>query len=265
MRLFSASVLILLCSMAIATCPPPAASTVLVGSEASRLTLSETAIPPLQVPHYKTSGTVPQVSGGRTSLSAVNANLRRAIVKDEENYAPSARQAVEENQDGGSDGEGIYETSPIRTLMSASTVVVSVLIPTEKLYPLGNDGAEWISTTVRVPSGSPVSFLDLFSNPSGGLKTLARVAGIEAWKGNPCLRTPGYKTFVDASFWRHPTVSTFETYALTPRGLSVGFPNGEFGAEACGRIAVTVPYATMRPYLSSLARRLISGVRQPRF
>ena len=190
-------------------------------------------------------------------MSAVNATVRRAIVKGEENYTPSARQAVEENQDGASDGEGIYKTSPVRILMSASTVFVSVLIPTEKLYPLGNDGAQVDSRNragaLRFTSELPRPV----QQPLRGTKDAGsgrRNRSMERQSMSSCTRLQDLRRrgLLATSHREHLRV-----YALTPRGLSVGFPNGEFGAEACGRIAVTIPYATVRPQpgRSSFSRR----------
>ena len=205
-----------------------------------------------------------QVSGADVPLDAVNAGLRQAILDDQMRYSPSAQQAVADNRAEGSSGVGIYETAPNRRFLSASTVVVSALIPDEELYPYGNDGEGWISTTLTVPTGTAVSLLSLFTDGSRGLRALARADAAQAWKTNPCIHTPGFHNFVTARMWTHPTAGTFETFVLSPSGLTVGFPNGLLGPEDCGRIAVTVPYVTVRPYLSKEGKTLVAGVRAPR-
>jgi hypothetical protein len=228
------------------------------------LHIVEIAIPPLSVAGYQSSGTFPQVSGADIPLDAVNAGLRQAVLDDQMRYSHSARQAVADNRAGGSSGVGMYETIPNRRFLSASTVVVSVLIPDEELYPYGNDGEGWISTTLIVPSGATVSLLSLFTDGSRGLQALARADAAQAWKTNPCIHTASFHNFVTARMWTHPTAGTFETFALSPSGMAVGFPNGLIGAEACGRIAVTIPYITVRPYLSKKGKALVAGVLEPR-
>src|SRR5205823_9598673 len=82
---------------------------------------------------------------------------------------------------------GQFQTSPRRSLTSASNVVVSALIPAVERFPGGNDGGEWLSAAVRVASGSRVTILDLFSSPSAGLAELARLTRKYGVARNPCV------------------------------------------------------------------------------
>jgi hypothetical protein len=50
-------------------------------------------------------------------------------------------------------------------------------------------------------------------------------------------------------------------YALTTRGLAIGFANGVVTGPACGRIKVLIPYQLALPYLSQLGKKLVAGVR----
>jgi hypothetical protein len=107
-----------------------------------------------------------------------------------------------------------------------------------------------------VPSGAPVRITDLFAAPSRALPVLAR-----AWKAQVRRTQPQMWRCVKVipSAYR-PTARNYRLFALTPRGLVVGF----WQAPACNRLQATVPYAALRPYLSRLGARLIAGVRAPR-
>jgi hypothetical protein len=238
---------------------PPARSTgspVRLSSLPARsapLTVVAAPTPRFRVPRYDTSGTYPQVRDANLDLSAVNSGLREGVLLDQREYAPAARK----NSAGTAKRyRGVYETSIDRRLLSASTVVVSALMPATKLYPGGNEGNTWVAVTVRVPSGRLVSISSLFADPSRGLRALA-----SAWKARvrrtnprmwPCVRfhLPDYR----------PGARRYRYFALTAHGLAVGF----WQEPACDRLAATVPYAVLRPYLGKLGMTLIAGVRRPR-
>lgn len=236
-------------------------------SKASSLTVYRVATPPLPVPHYRTTGTYPQVSGEDVSLKAVNAALRQAVLDEQRRYARSARRAVSSTPKRLlRKYPGIFMTSPRSRLISASTVVVSGLIPTLELYPLGNDGAVWISVTVRVPSGTQVAIREMFAEPTRGLKQLASLAKGTVLSRNSCVRQ-SFNDPIGSEEWERglaPTASNYRHFALTTRGLVIGFPVAQIAIPACGRVEAQVPYAGLRAYLSTLGKRLIAGVRRPR-
>jgi hypothetical protein len=222
------------------------------GSSAARpLRLAVAPTPPLPVRRYDTGGKYPQVRDGTADLEAVNAALRKAVVDDQRTYAPYARRqkpriAYSEH--------GVYRTAVDRKLISASTVVVSVLMPaTRELFPGQHGGDAWLGITVRVPSGARVRITDVFANPERGLRVLATAARgfIQRTEAAPCVHA--YAVVYG------PTAENYRAFALTPTGLAVGFP--EVGA--CYRLVATVPYATLRSYLSPLGARLVDGVRVP--
>lgn len=214
----------------------------------SSLKVVAAATPPLRVRRYVTSGTYPNVRGS-FDLSAVNATLRQTIRDDQNEYLPTARKSVAiKNR-----YHGIYETFIDRNLLSASTVVVSALMPATKLYPGGNDGQTWVAATVQVPSGKAIPLNELFVDLSRALPVLARdwkaqIRGTRFW---PCVAK-------DPGAYR-PSPRNFRHFALTPHGLVFGF----WQEPACPRLQAAVPYRAVRPYLSRLGIQLVKGVRRP--
>ena len=218
-----------------------------------RLTLRNVATPRLPVPRYDTSGSIPQVTDQRTDLKVVNTALRDAVLRDQRAYTPRARSSA---KIAGRSCRGIYNVEVERRLVSASSVVVSALLPARKLYPCGNDGNGWVSLTIRVPSGKPVSLADLFRDARGeGLFRLGvgwfRVITRD-WRIQCVVK--------DLAAYR-PTLRNYRYFALTPRGLVLGF----WQEPACNRIEGIVPYARLRPYLSQLGKQLVAGVRRPHY
>lgn len=190
-------------------------------------------------------------------LRAVNAALRRAMLADQHNYLAYARRARArvEGRDGPSYlSAGVYRTTLNRQLLSASTVVVSVLVPRRHEVIRGTGGGDgWIAVTVRVPSAKRVSISDMFSDPVTGL----RVFG-SAWRralgreGRHCADTYPELYAPSARNYRH--------FALTPTGLAVGVDE----TGACGAWYATVSYRALRPHLSRLGKALVAGGRRPR-
>jgi hypothetical protein len=217
----------------------------------SPLAVTEARTPRLRVPRYDTTGTYPQVRDA-VDLQAVNAALRRAVLADQREYTPYARR---EKPRVSYPDHGVYRTAIDRKYVSASTAVVSALIPlTREVFPGQHDGDGWLGVTVRVPSGTRVTITDLFAKPRQGLRVLATAwtTRIRRTSGRPCLR-------IYASHYS-PTVSNYRAFALTPAGVSVG----SWEHAACYRLVATIPYAVLRPYLSKLGATLVAGVRKPR-
>jgi hypothetical protein len=228
----------------------PVAPTAVRTARAEPLRVVVARTPRFRVRLYKTSGTYPQVRGNRDPRP-VNAALRRGILADQREYAPRARKSAER---AGSACYGIYETLVDRRLLSASTVVVSALLPATHLYPCGTEGRGWVAVTARVPSGASVEISDLFLDPSRGLRVLAA-----AWKVQVRRTQPRIWPCAKASFSSRPTPRSFRHFALTPRGLAIGFHQW----PACDRVRGIVPYRVLRRYLSPLGKRLVAGVRRP--
>jgi hypothetical protein len=218
----------------------------------SPLSVVEAPTPRFPVLRYDTSGTYARVKDGTSSLAAVNAGLREAVLADEREYAPYARREkplVQYKE------HGVYKTAVRRRLVSASTVVVSALLPlTAEVFPGQPGGDRWLGLTVRVPSGEQVSVTDLFSDPKAGIPALASAwkARIRTTSAAPCVRS------YSAAYT--PTVRHYRAFALLPSGVAVG--SAEVGA--CYRLVAVVPYSVLRPYLSKLGATLIAGVRRAR-
>lgn len=228
-----------------------AAATALAGigtSRVHRLTLIGAETPCLPVSNYLTSGAYPNVRGDSKQAARTNIALQRVVITDQRRYARSARRHA------AAGGAGIYETGIDQSLTSASTVVVSALIPTLKLYPGATDGQTWISATVDVRSGRTVSLRQLLANPTIALPVLAR-----DWR-DLLRHTMLWSYVAEDSDSYTPSFSHYRYFALTPTGLAFGFAQ----EPGDSRFAAIVPYRVARPYLSELGKRLVAGVRRPR-
>lgn len=228
-----------------------AASTALAGLGARRVqrfTLVGAETPCLPAGNYTTSGTYPNVRGDSEQAARTNIALRRTVIDDQRRFARSARHHA------AADEGGVYRTGIDRNLTSASTVVVSALIPTLESYPDGGGDQSWISATVDVRSGREVSLPQLLANPTIALAVLAR-------ENRAYLRQTKGRTQIAENIESYtPSFAHYRPFALTPTGLAFGF-----GQEPAGRrSAAVIPYRFVYPYLSELGKRLVAGVRPPR-
>lgn len=247
--------------------------TTFLRSDARALNVSYAPIPPLPVKHFVTRGVYPRVSSPDMDLRAVNAALRRTVLEDERRFR--REMDLQESQQPRKwrwHDRAIYQTwnphrgswgSPGgRILISASSVVVSALFPEWGQPPRANAETyqTFLSVTVRVPSGSPVAIVDLFAKPAQGLRALAAAVrhqfAAKKAKGGPSLDYPGGLA---------PKAENYRLFALTPSGLVIGFHDGVVAHPIFGPLKIRVPYSVLRPYLSDLGKRLVSGIRKPRF
>jgi hypothetical protein len=205
---------------------------------------------------YDTKGRYPNVSGA-ANLDETNAALRQAILDDQARYGKYARVAVRSSRAGGNPWNGIYETWLKRSLTSASTSVVSTLIPALELYPGGNDGSTWISATVDVRTGKLVPLRAVVASEalpaiahawSAAFMRQFRHCGAECRRWWATFR-PGYPA----------TFGNYQYFALLPSGLAIGTPQYPAGS----RNVAIVPYRVIRPYLTPLGKTLVAGVRWP--
>jgi len=150
------------------------------------LTVFEAPVPPLGVRHVYSSGVYPHVRGAGIDLRAVNAALREAGVADERSFRPYARKERREIERQRPktvyfDSRGRYLMWIDRSLVSASTVVVSALLPATSEVFEGQEGDDsWLPMTFFVPSGRRVRITDLFGNIDQALLVLQR-----AWRRIP--------------------------------------------------------------------------------
>jgi hypothetical protein len=183
----------------------------------------------------------------------VNAALRRELLADQRQYASQA--GTKDRQARSANSRGVYSTAIDRRYLSASSVVVSALLPaTREAFPGQHGGDGWLGMTVQVPSGRAVAITGLFANPGRGLRALAAAwqARIRQTNARPCLRI--YAVAYTA------TADHYGAFALTHDGIAVGSNE----VEACYRLVATVPYADLHPYFSRVGLKLIAGVREAR-
>jgi hypothetical protein len=214
---------------------------------ASPLSVVSATTPRFPVARFRTGGTFPQVRDGKLALGAVNMALGAVVASDQHAFEPRARRYGKRiaGHRLPSGYAGYYETEFDRTLVSASTVVVSALIPRMRaLLPLQHGADGWLGVTIRVPAGTRVALPQLFGQRAKAMRLLE--AQISADKR------------LDPAVRRHPAAALATAqFALLPNGLVVGV------VESYGRDDVLVPYRALRPYLSRLGLRLVAGTRWP--
>jgi hypothetical protein len=239
-----------------------ASSTATDPPRASLLRIVPRPTPPLRVPHYRTRGTYPQVSRHATDLRRVNAALRDTVLAEQRRYAPVALAQEARSPDPIRLGyKGLFRTSTVPRFMSANTVGVSALIPLDEIFPGGHEAGYWLSVTVLVPSGSQVRLPDLFTNRSVALRTIAAAARRTLARKSRCVRDSlARDPRLERGF--APTVKNYRRFALTARGLTIGFPIGQVALGICNRLEVTVPYAALSSGLSRLGRDLITAIQE---
>jgi hypothetical protein len=220
-------------------------------SHAYPLSITVAPTPPLAVRQYVTEGTFPQLPpqvGMGIDARAVNAALRDAVLADQEAYAPVARKwrrIFARDNSVYAHHPGLYATAVDPKLLSASSVVISALLPTTRDRSRGEGGWGWLTVTVDVRTARRVSLRELLGEPSRAMKALTQ-AWIEKIRDTPCG-------------WNYRSVYPTARFALLPAGVAVAVP----AAGACGRGVATVPYHVVQPYLNALGRSLVDGVRSP--
>jgi hypothetical protein len=244
---------------------PAAASQTTASTGVSPLTLLNRPTPLLSVPHYRTIGNYPQFSLPGSDLSRVNVAIRDAVLAEQQRYAPIAILQEARDPDPIRLGyKGLFATQTAARLTSASTAVVSALIPLGEIFPGGHASGSWLSVTVQVPSARPIRLEDLLARPSDGLRALAAAARQRVISGDRCVRgsvSGGDRGYL-AGF--APTFANYQHFALVPTGAAVGFSSGQVANGVCNRVEVTIPYKVMRPYWSDRGRRIVAAVRKPR-
>ena len=259
-RRFAVLASIALPVMTMASCAKPTGAVTTTASvQVTALTVTTAPLTPLGVPDYSTKGTFPQVGGGEVSLTATNSALRQIVLSNEEQFADSARKEAQIPYIP-EVGLGLYQATPERRLISATSVVVSALVPTVMYYPGGTPNVTWLSATVDVQLGKPLSLSDLFTDPTVGLKALASasrtkvVASISGLKAELQHLQKAHLFFGGLA----PTRSNFQYFALLRSGLAVGFP--AYQLVFAGRTQFVIPYKVIRPYLNRLGERMVAGV-----
>jgi hypothetical protein len=218
--------------------------------------------PPLRVPHYRTRGTYPQVSRSGLNLRRVNAALRHTVFAEQKRYARVALEQEARSLDPMRLGDkGLFHTSTVPRLISANTVGVSALIPLDEIFPGGHEAGYWLSVTTLVPSGTRVRLPDLFTNPGMALPAIAAAAQRTLVRKSSCVRVSlARDSLLRKGFM--PSVKNYRRFALTTRGLTIGFPIGQVSSGICNRVEATVLYAALRFGLSRIGKDLIAAIRE---
>lgn len=235
------------------------------GARVFAVTIRLATTPHVDAPHVRTRGKYPLVAGSGVDLRHVNKVLTQTVLSDEREYAAAIPK--EEASARRTPGNyGIYETIPWQRLGSASSVVVSWMIPTLTLLPAGVDGQWWLAVTVRVSDARRIRIADLFLHPHTGLSAVATAAKKRLVARNACVRA-SLADAINGSIFADgfaPTPRNYQYFALTPHGLAIGFPVGQVAGPPCGRTSAMIPYAALIPYFSDAGKDLIYGVREPR-
>jgi len=215
---------------------------------------------PAYGPDYTTTGTYPQVSGV-PNLASVNTALRDLILNDQQqakanfaNYGPPQPSA----------DPGVYASDPARGVISASSTIVSALIPTTTIFPGGNDGDHWVSTTVLVPSAKTIGLADLFTDPAQALDIIAAMMKHHFLTSGGCVEQALTDPEFDSSTYLSdldPKPSNYQHFAISPAGLTVGFDQGFLAAEACDSQIATIPWSALRQQLSPGGQQLVDALR----
>ena len=196
---------------------------------------------------FHTYGSYPLVQGG-IDLRHVNVALEAAVAADQRRFLPQAKNRLAHASRATIADRlvGDYDTDFDRGLVSASTAVVSVLLPrTREVLPLDGLPDGWLGITLRVPSGERVTFADLFADRRAAVRFL-RARARDQSPGGGCTSNK---------------VSPSTAVALLPTGLVVGIPS----KGPCYRFTLTVPYRDLRRYFSPLGARLAAGARWPSY
>lgn len=218
--------------------------------------------PALRVTNFRTAGSFPQVSGRDVAVTPVNRVLRRAVVTEEHLWRQTAISAYRSNPTlRTATQSGIFQTSVDRRLISASTRVVSVLMPELAMLPNGTGGEAWLSITIDVASAKVIRLQDILIGVDG-LRRLALSVFRQIKATNRCFAAeiPLYHGVQGAFSARW---ANYRDFSLTPSGIAIGFPTASIAPPPCGRISTTVPYQVIDPYLSQLGNWLVEGVRAP--
>lgn len=235
------------------------------GSAPVPLKISRAVPPSIGLPYIRIRGAYPRVSGAAapTAIRAVNARLRELVVADERGFRAAAVTNTSLPLKARMSNPGLYETAIDSKLVSASTAVVSVLLPVTVSQPLGATLEYWLSLTLRLPTGTSVHLEDMLANRSSGFRAIARAAREELIATNSCVREDerdSAKRAIYRQGWL-PLAKNFQTFALVTQGIRIGFLMGDVAGIPCGSMEALVPYQTILPYMNEFGRRLVSGVR----
>jgi Protein of unknown function (DUF3298) len=205
---------------------------------------------------FTTEGNYVQVSG-INGLEAVNAVLKNLIVQDQQNDQTTNPDYMTQCRNKTADCW--YDSGSVegQLIISASSSVVSVLMPTNVNYG-GVNNESWVSATLSTQTAQPITFADLFSDTSQALVAISNAAQAELLARNECLPTD-YNMLNQGLDPTNP--DNFRHYAISPSGLTIGFDRYQLGIGACGGPSVTIPWSQLHSYLSLGGGQIVSLLR----
>jgi len=205
---------------------------------------------------FTTDGNYIQVSG-MDGLGAVNAILKNLIVQDQQNDQTTNQDYMTQCRNKTTDCWYSSGSRVGQLFLSASSSVVSVLIPTDVSYG-GVSNESWVSATLSTQTAQPITFADLFSDSSQALVAISDAAQAELLATNQCVAEDP-NTLSQGLDPTNP--DNFKHFAISPSGLSIGFDRYQLGIGACGGPSVTIPWSQLQSYLSSNGNQTVSLLR----
>ncbi len=214
---------------------------------------------------FTTNGDYVQVSG-INGLEAVNAVLKNLIVQDQQKDQTANQDYINQCRNKTQDCWYASGSTEGQLFISASSSVVSVLIPTNVNFG-GVNNESWVSATLLAETARPITFADLFSDTSQALVAISQAARAELLTTNDCVKedydsanATGFVNSLNLGL-DSTNPDNFKHYAISPSGLTIGFDRYQIGSGACGGPSVTIPWSQLQSFLSLYGRQTESHLR----
>jgi hypothetical protein len=227
---------------------------VVKSNSVNTIALYKVPIPPLKVPHYRTSGDIIQVAQNGKPLSIVNQQLMNAVVQDENSYSITANKEELSSTSGTSPIQeglvGSYISHLNLSLVTANSKFVSAMIPMTRLFPGGTDGSEWLSVTILTSTGSTISMQQVIGNIEKFKSAVAHGimhGSVLAYCGTSFVKSTQLSPFIPM-FLSVPNSETY--FSLSSNGVIV--------PPSCGGLLMKIPMTIVRTYLTRFGVKLLS-------
>jgi hypothetical protein len=237
---------------------------VVKSNSVNTIALYKVPIPPLKVPHYRTSGDIIQVAQNGKPLSIVNQQLMNAVVQDENSYSITANEAelsMYSSPGTSAIQEGLvgsYISHLNLSLVTANSKFVSAMIPMTRLFPGGTDGSEWLSVTISTSTGSTISMQQVIGNIEKFKSAVAHGimhGSVLAYCGTSFVKSTQLSPFIPM-FLSVPNSETY--FSLSSNGVMLAYSNGVIVPPSCGGLLMKIPMTIVRTYLTRFGVKLLS-------
>ncbi len=208
-------------------------------------------MPAQSLPHdrgFTVVGSVPELRHAGSHEAALNEHLRSVV----EQGISQAERSVRPTS-GRFAGGGEFGITPMRSLISVNSALVSALLPVWESRPYGTSAPYWLSVTIEVSRPqSAVSISDVISASGFGLLAKSLRARLEE---NKCVtQWAGSKALASATA---PRATSFRQFAFLPAGFAVGFPSSPSGPlYECGNFDIVIPYSELAGAMSPTGKAL---------